>query len=1018
MLVLFGFILVSLVTSPVFAAGGTLGNTSIGGSTDSGDSNEMNGSQFTMGASAGTVTSMSVYIASVDSAPNNQYQLAIYTDSAGKPGSLVAHSASGTLTANAWNTLPVSATLNTNTKYWLMYNANGLSASSDNMKYVASGLGAWSSSNVTFGIWPSSFGSSTTGAQTFSIYATYTTGASATPTPVVPTATPVPGLPTATPTPVVPTATPTSLPTPTPTPGQDPSIVGQWGGVISSPIVQNTGTQLTNGKVLLWGRSGTQYVWDPSNGNFVNVSLNIDLLCASQVLLYDGRVLVAGGGGGGPAGVNETETFNPTTQAWTATALMPQARWYPTLTELPDGQVLVSSGAITNASDIAAIPAIYNPKTNVWTSMNSSANNSMPLYPFMYVLPDGRVAHVGGSEVATATQVLDLTTQAWTTVDSRIIDGGSSVMYAPGKLIKAGSAADSGNTGPSANTAYTIDFNQPNPSWVQTGSMANPRSFLNLTALPDDTVIATGGETTKDGTNNNNAVKQAEVWNPVTGNWSTMAAMQTPRLYHEIAVLLKDGRVLVSGTGDDTGVPAQFNYEIFSPPYLFKGARPTITSVSSSTTQYGSTFFVGTPDGASISSVSLVAPSGVTHSTNMNQRFIPLTFSQGTGGLAVTAPANSNIAPPGYYMLFIVNSNGVPSVASFVNFPSPLNDTQPPTAPTNLMASGGLGQASLSWTGSTDNVGVDHYNIYRSTTSGFSPNSGNKVGQSTTTSYNDINVSSGTYYYLVTAMDAAGNESTPSNDASAIITADTTPPTVSITSPANGSTVSGIIFVSANATDNVGVASVQFQLDGANLGSPITTAPYNYSWDTAKTTNGSHTLTAIAKDGAGNTTTSGPVSVTVNNITLIGDTTIETTIDNDSAGQAEAFEYTALASGGGSKFNVYLDPNNGAAQVVVGIYTDNGSDNPGSLLAQATITAPVAGAWNTIALPSATITSGTKYWLAILSPSGSGSVWFRDHPSGSIASRSSSQATLTSLPATWTTGPLWSAYVMSAYISQ
>src|SRR5205807_254669 len=148
----------------------------------------------------------------------------------------------------------------------------------------------WSNGAVSFGTWPTTFGTSTTGSQTFSIYATYTTGptpsVTQTPTPTN-TPTPTPGGPTATPTPIatpiptsLPTATPTptTIPTPTPTPATDPSIVGQWSGVITSPIVQNTGTQLINGKVLLWGRSGTQYVWDPTSGNFSNVPFNIDLL--------------------------------------------------------------------------------------------------------------------------------------------------------------------------------------------------------------------------------------------------------------------------------------------------------------------------------------------------------------------------------------------------------------------------------------------------------------------------------------------------------------------------------------------------------------------------------------------------------------------------------------------------------------------------------------------------------------------------------------------------------------------
>src|SRR5262249_52483601 len=190
----------------------------------------------------------------------------------------------------------------------------------------------------------------------------------------------------------------------------------------------------------------------------------------------------------------------------------------------------------------------------------------------------------------------------------------------------------------------------------------------------------------------------------------------------------------------------------------------------------------------------------------------------------------------------------------------------PPTAPTNPTASGGIGSVSLSWTASTDNVGVDHYDVYRSTTSGFTPSAANKVGQSTTTSYTDAGLAAGTYYYLVDAADASGNVSAPSSQASAVVTADTTAPTVSLTSPTAGATVSGTITVSANASDNVGVVGVQFKLDGANLGAEDPASPSSVPGNTTTVPTGSHTLTAVARDAAGNTTTSAAVTVTVSNV--------------------------------------------------------------------------------------------------------------------------------------------------------
>ena len=239
-------------------------------------------------------------------------------------------------------------------------------------------------------------------------------------------------------------------------------------------------------------------------------------------------------------------------------------------------------------------------------------------------------------------------------------------MYSPGKFMKAGSAADSQMVGPSSNTTFILVTAQASPAWRQTPSMAYARSFLNLTTLPDGSVLATGGETDKDGGNVANAVYAAELWSPLTQTWSTMASMHTPREYHGTALLLPDGRVLVSGMGADFGnVPDQKSAEFYSPPYLFKGARPTVNQAPSQI-QYGANFFVGTPDAANISSVSLIRTGAVTHFFDQNERFLPLSFTQTTGGLTVTAPANGNLAPPGYYMLFVVNSSGVPSIASFV----------------------------------------------------------------------------------------------------------------------------------------------------------------------------------------------------------------------------------------------------------------------------------------------------------------------------------------------------------------
>jgi hypothetical protein len=190
--------------------------------------------------------------------------------------------------------------------------------------------------------------------------------------------------------------------------------------------------------------------------------------------------------------------------------------------------------------------------------------------------------------------------------------------------------------------------------------MSIARRQLNLTILADGKLLASGGSGGFGFDNQNSPVCPTEMWDPATGKWTTMDSITVYRGYHSTALLLPDGRVLSAG-GEQTGASA----EIYSPPYLFKGARPTITSAPSSV-KYGQVFLVTTPDAANISQVTWIRLSSVTHSFNQNQRLNHLQFTQATGGLNITAPANGNIAPPGYYMLFLVNSNGVPSVASII----------------------------------------------------------------------------------------------------------------------------------------------------------------------------------------------------------------------------------------------------------------------------------------------------------------------------------------------------------------
>lgn len=454
----------------------------------------------------------------------------------------------------------------------------------------------------------------------------------------------------------------------------NPSQTGLWSEVFNTSLVSINLTLMGNGRVLMYDKlnagNPNPQVWDPLTNSFLSVPLTdgTNLFCSAQALLPDGRVLVAGGHLSDDIGLPTGRIFDPISNTWSATPDMAVGRWYPSLTTLPNGKVLVLSGEVGGMGDFARIPEVYDPVTNTWSQL-PLASLAIPYYPHAFVLPNGKVAVTGTAEAAVPARVLDTATQTWTTIDPQLFDQYSSAMYLPGKVLKTGKSTDSFGAYPALTNAYVIDFTATSPQWRQVASMAFPRAYHVETLLPDGSVLVTGGGRTTGDYDIPNAVYAAEIWNPTTETWTTMSSMQKPRLYHGSALLLPDGRVLVSGGGRSPGPDPrdQQSLEIFAPPYLFKGPRPVISSAPAALA-YNQMFTVQTPDAASISKVALVALGNMTHGINMSQRYIPLAFSATVDGLSVMAPLDQNLAPPGFYMLFVINTQGVPSIASFVKF--------------------------------------------------------------------------------------------------------------------------------------------------------------------------------------------------------------------------------------------------------------------------------------------------------------------------------------------------------------
>lgn len=444
--------------------------------------------------------------------------------------------------------------------------------------------------------------------------------------------------------------------------GQDPSVVGQFSAVMSWPYNPTHAVLLPNGEVLWWGSfsaGGITKIWNPASNTNTAVTLpGYNIFCGGHSLMESGQVFVTGGDAADSTGMPNASTLDPVSGNWTFLPNMNAGRWYPTNTVLPNGDILVTSGEISPTLGNDTLPQVWQVSSGTWRNL-TTAQFLLPLYPQMYVAPNGTLFFAGPTY---ASEYLNTDgTGSWTigpTMQFGQRGYGPSVMYNNGQIIAIGG-------GPPTATAETINLNAPVPAWTYTSSMLYARRHANATLLPDGTVLVTGGTSGSVFDDYTNPVFPDELWNPATGTWSTLASLSVYRGYHSVALLLPDGRVL-SGGGECTANPPcdRNSAEIFSPPYLFAGARPTITSAPSSI-EGGQTFFVATPNAANITQVSWIRLGAVTHTFNQEQRISFLSFSQATGGLDVTAPPSANLAPPGYYMLFLLSS-GVPSVASII----------------------------------------------------------------------------------------------------------------------------------------------------------------------------------------------------------------------------------------------------------------------------------------------------------------------------------------------------------------
>jgi len=478
------------------------------------------------------------------------------------------------------------------------------------------------------------------------------------------------------------------------------NVQGQWSTLpYLMPINPVHAALLNDGRVLVVAGSGNcppsqsgcpsgppygpsnnsgALLWDPVGGSITQFSLSWDMFCNGMVLLSDGRALIDSGTiqydpfHGEP----RVAVFDPSTNLFTDVQSMAHGRWYPTVLTLGDGRVMAFSGLNeTGGTNIAV--EFYTAGTG-W-SQEYPANWTPDLYPRMHLLPNGQVFYSGA---LTASKLFDPSTTTWNThVATTIYSGnrtyGTSVLlpltlasnYDPNVIIMGGHT-------PATNTTETIDLGSATPAWKSGPNMSQARIEMNAVILPDGRVLAVGGSVNDEDTST--ASLNADLLAPDPNNsgsyvFSSGGANSYARLYHSVALLLPDATVWLAGGNPKRGGYVQ-QMEIYQPPYLFDStgalaARPSITGAPSAVS-YGNGFSVQTPDAATINRVVLVRNGTVTHAFGMDQREVELAFTVQNGSLTITGPPNGNIAPPGYYMLFLLNSSGVPSVAKFVQVTS------------------------------------------------------------------------------------------------------------------------------------------------------------------------------------------------------------------------------------------------------------------------------------------------------------------------------------------------------------
>lgn len=485
---------------------------------------------------------------------------------------------------------------------------------------------------------------------------------------------------------------------------------------------------LHTGKVLAFGGSGNDETklenWDKpeifepdytgnSDGRIYEISdsgIEGDIFCVGHTFLPDGKLFLAGGTFKYDlyvgsfllmpfSGLEHTYLFDPENMTWKRLQNMRHGRWYPTCVMLADGRVATFAG-LTKWP-----PWVFLPFQEVYSETGwqylKGGTKFFPLYPRIHLLPNGDLFYAGsynthltfpfslwGFRIAT----FNPTEKMWKRLPHpRHLhrQEGTTVLlpllppdYQARVMLVGGGDTFANHT---TNTVEIIDFSEPDPQYRLTSPMKNERYYVYPVILPDKNILVVGGQKAQHDHNqeeesrgctelepgaiqhDENAILETEIFITEQQRWETLAPMQVDRLYHSNAILLLDASVMTCGSNPMRRCN-ELRVEIFKPPYLFRGGRPVISG-SPKEVDYGQTFDISleVPPADEIGAVALIKPSSTTHCLNPEQRYVGLTFERkNSNTLSATVPANRNVLPPGYYMLFVLDRKDTPSVASFV----------------------------------------------------------------------------------------------------------------------------------------------------------------------------------------------------------------------------------------------------------------------------------------------------------------------------------------------------------------